>query len=79
MRIDKKEPLVKVGSLVMWNRTTSDDYGCLGIVIEHQFEMYDNDGHKTISSSLVVLWADYDRVEYDYDDLYKEFIKVVKF
>ena len=36
MQIDMNEQLVKVGSLVMWNRDHSEDYGCMGVVIEHE-------------------------------------------
>ena len=76
MQIDMDEQLVKVGSLVMWNRISSNDYGCLGIVMHHYFEKEDDD---SLITEFVVLWADDDRVEYDYDDLWKEYIKVVKF
>ena len=71
-----EEQLVKVGSLVMWNRDMSDDYGCMGVVIEHYFEKEDDD---SLITEFIVLWADNDRCEYDYDDLWKEHIKVVKF
>ena len=73
--MDEKE-LVRVGSLVMWNREHSEDYGCMGVVIHHYFEKQD---HDELITELVVLWADNDRCEYDYDDLWKEYIKVVKF
>ena len=76
MQIDMDEQLIKVGSLVMWNRISSNDYGCLGIVIEHYFEKEDDD---ELITEFIVLWADDDRVEYDYDDLWKEYVKVVKF
>ena len=75
MRIDMDEQLVRVGSLVMWNREHSEDYGCMGVVIEHQFDVYECGD---IITEVVVLWADNDRCVYDYDDLYKEHIKVVK-
>lgn len=75
MQIDLDEQLVRVGSLVMWNKY-SDDYGCMGVVIEHCFEKQD---HDELITEFTVLWADNDRCEYDYDDLWKEYITVVKF
>ena len=48
----------------------------MGVVIEHEFEV--DDCGDTITEFLV-LWSDNDRCEYDYDDLYREYIKVVKF
>ena len=71
-----EEQLVRVGSLVMWNREHSEDYQCMGVVIEHYFEKQD---HDELITEFVVLWADNDRCEYDYDDLWREHIKVVKF
>ena len=71
-----EEQLVRVGSLVMWNRKHSGDYGCMGIVSYHYFEKQDDD---ELITEFVVLWSDDDRVEYNYDDLWKEYIKVVKF
>ena len=75
-QVDMYEQLIRVGSLVMWNREHSEDYQCMGIVIEHEFEI--DDCGDTITE-FHVLWSDNDRCEYDYDDLYKEYIKVVKF
>ena len=74
--LDKEEQLVRVGSLVMWNRELSEDYGCMGVVIEHDIETYDCDD--TIAE-FHVLWSDNDRCEYDYGDLWRHHIKVVKF
>ena len=48
----------------------------MGVVIHHYFEKQD---HDELITEFVVLWVDDDRVEYDYDDLWKEYIKVVKF
>ena len=74
-----EEQLVRVGSLVMWNREHSEDFGCMGVVIEHKFEVFNDNGDKVIDSEFSVLWSDNDRVEYDYDELWKRHIKVVKF
>tara|TARA_A100001515_G_scaffold115403_1_gene97026 strand:- start:1021 stop:1248 length:228 start_codon:yes stop_codon:yes gene_type:complete len=74
--LDKKEQLVRVGSLVMWNRKSSNDYQCMGVVTHHYFEKQDY-GESILE--FTVLWADNDRVEYGYDDLWKEYVKVVKF
>ena len=74
-----EEQLVRVGSLVMWNREHSEDYQCMGVVTEHTFDVYENNGDKVVDSRVVVLWIDNDRCEYDYDDLWKDYIKVVKF
>ena len=76
MQVDMYEQLIRVGSLVMWNREHSEDYQCMGVVIEHEFEVEDSGD---IFTEFHVLWSDNDRCEYDYDDLYKEHIKVVKF
>ena len=76
MQIDMNEQLVRVGSLVMWNREHSEDFGCVGIVIDHYFEKQSCDQPITEFS---VLWADNDRVEYDYGDLWRKHIKVVIF
>ena len=76
MQVDMYEQILRVGSLVMWNREHSQDYQCMGIVIEHEFEV--DDSGDTITE-FSVLWADNDRCEYDYDDLWREYIKVVKF
>ena len=74
-----EEQLVRVGSLVMWNREHSEDYQCMGVVAYHTFEVYENNGDRVVDSHLVVLWSDNDRCEYDYDDLWREHVKVVKF
>ena len=76
MRVDIDKQLVRVGSLVMWNRHSSGDYGCMGVVIHHYFEKQD---HDELITEFVVLWVDDDRVEYNYDDLWEGYIKVVKF
>ena len=76
MQIDMNKQLVKVGSLVMWNREHSEDFGCMGVVIEHEFEVC---GCDDIETEIVVLWADNDRCVYDYGDLYRKHIKVVIF
>ena len=76
MQIDMDKQLVKVGSLVMWNRQHSEDYGCMGVVIEHCLEKDDDDEFFT---EVVVLWADNDRCVYDYEDIQREHIKVVRF
>ena len=74
--LDKEEQLVRVGSLVMWNREHSEDYQCMGVVIDHEFHSYTTD---EIYSSFDVLWTDNDRCEYDYGELWRGHIKVVKF
>ena len=76
MQVDMYEQLIRVGSLVMWNREHSEDYQCMGVVIKHEFEV--DDCGDTITD-FHVLSSDNDRCEYDYDDLYKEYIKVDKF
>ena len=76
MQVNREDELVRVGSLVMWNREHSEDYQCMGIVIEHEFHRHTTD---EVYSSFDVLWADNDRVEYDYGELWREHIKVVKF
>jgi len=76
MQVDMNKQLIRVGSLVMWNREHSEDYQCMGIVIEHEFHRHTTD---EVYSSFDVLWADNDRCVYDYDDLWKEHVKVVKF
>ncbi len=76
MQVDIDEQLVRVGSLVMWNREHSEDYGCMGIVIEHYYEKQD---HDELITEVVVFWTDNDRCVYVYDDRWKEYIKVVKF
>ena len=74
--LDREEQLVRVGSLVMWNREHSEDYGCMGVVIHHYFEKEDDD---ELITEVIVLWTDNDRCEYDYGDLWRKHIKVVKF
>ena len=76
MRIDMDKQLVRVGSLVMWNREYSEDYGCLGIVIEHHYEKQE---HDELITEVIILWSDNDRCEYDYDDLWRQHVKVVRF
>ena len=78
MQIDMNKQLIRVGSLVMWNRELSEDYGCMGVVIEHDTATF-QDCDDTETFEFIVFWIDYDRCEYDYDDLWKEHIKVVKF
>jgi|9_EtaG_2_1085328.scaffolds.fasta_scaffold00643_8 hypothetical protein len=72
-----EEQLVRVGSLVMWNREESQDYGCMGVVVAHEFRQ-DTTNEKNYSS-FAVLWSDNDQCEYDYGDLWRSHIKVVKF
>ena len=76
MQVNREEQLVRVGSLVMWNRELSEDFGAMGIVVDHYFEKQDHDRPITEFS---VLWTDNDRCEYDYGDLWRKHIKVVKF
>jgi len=76
VQINREDELVRVGSLVMWNREQSQDYGCVGVVIEHYYEKQD---HDELITEFFVLWADNDRCEYDYGDLWRQHIKVVKF
>ena len=71
-----EEQLVRVGSLVMWNREHSEDYQCMGIVTYHYFEKADD---TELFTEFIVLWSDNDSVEYDYGELWREHIKVVKF
>ena len=76
MQVNREDELVRVGSLVMWNRERSQDYGTVGVVIEHEFHSHTTD---EIYSCFDVLWADNDRCEYDYGELWRGHIKVVKF
>ena len=76
MQVNRKDELVRVGSLVMWNREHSEDYQCMGIVTYHSFEKEDD---SELFTEFIVLWSDNDSVEYDYGDLWREHIKVVKF
>ena len=76
MQVNREDELVRVGSLVMWNRELSQDYGCMGVVVEHYFEKQD---HDELITEFFVLWSDNDRCEYDYGDLWRHHIKVVKF
>ena len=76
MQVNRKDELVRVGSLVMWNREHSEDYQCMGIVTYHYFEQEDD---SELFTEFIVLWSDNDSVEYDYGDLWREHIKVVKF
>ena len=76
MRVDIDKQSIRVGSLVMWNRGRSEDYGCMGIVTDYFFEKQDDDEPIL---EFTVLWADNDRVDYNYDDLLKVYLKVVKF
>ncbi len=76
MRIDRERELLRVGSLVMWNREHSDDYQCMGVVVEHYFEKQD---HDQLITEFWVVWTDNDRCEYDYGELWRGHIKVVKF
>jgi len=76
MRIEEQEQLVRVGSLVMWNRKSSHDYGCMGVVTSCYFEKQDGD---MPILEFTVRWADNDRIDYDYNDLFKAFVKVVIF
>ena len=74
--LDRKEQLVRVGSLVMWNREHSEDFGCIGVVTEHYLENQDD---YELYTEFIVLWADNDSVEYNYGELWRGHIKVVKF
>ena len=76
MQVNREEQLVRVGSLVMWNREHSEDYGCMGVVTYHHFEEQSCDQPIT---EFLVLWADNDQCEYDYGDLWRKHIEVVKF
>ena len=76
MQVNREDELVRVGSLVMWNRDRSEDYGCMGIVVEHEFHRHTTD---EIYSCFYVLSNDNDRCEYDYGELWRKHIKVVKF
>ena len=76
MQVNTEEQLVRVGSLVMWNREHSEDYGCVGVVIEHHLSQDDDN---EIFTEVVVLWTDNDRCVYDYGELWRGHIKVVKF
>ena len=78
MQIDMNKQLIRVGSLVMWNREHSEDFQCMGVVIEHDTEIFSHCDYRE-TFEFVVLWADNDRCVYDYDDLWKEHVKVVKF
>lgn len=76
MQIEEQEQLVRVGSLVMWNRKHSGDYGCMGVVTDFYFEEQDGD---IPILDFTVVWTDDDRVEYNYEDIWKAYVKVVIF
>jgi len=59
--------LVRTGSLVMWNVESSEDYGCMGLVVHNQYPLLFN-----------VRWADNSLVEYDWEQIEYGRIKVVK-
>ena len=74
--LDREEELVRVGSLVMWNREHSEDYGCMGIVTYHYFEKHPCGD---IITEFYVLWTDNDQCEYDYGELWRGHVEVVIF
>ena len=76
MRVDRNQQLIRVGSLVLWDREHSADYQCMGVVVRHEFEKLDNG---KIHSCFLVLWSDNDRCQYDYGELWRGHVKVVKF
>ena len=55
MQVNREDELVRVGSLVMWNREHSEDFGCVGIVIEHEFHRHTTD---EVYSCFDVLWTE---------------------
>mgnify|MGYP003127713793 CR=1 FL=1 len=60
--------LIRIGSLVMWNVESSEDYGCMGLVVYSQYTDFFN-----------VRWADNSLVEYEYGQIEYGRLKVVKF
>jgi len=70
--------LVRTGSLVMWNIENSNDYGCMGLVLDSKYIDYTETG-EGILHYFNVLWIDDSLVEYDQEHIHKDNIKVVKF
>ena len=70
--------LVRTGSLVMWNIENSNDYGCMGLVIDSKYIDYTDTG-EGIVHYFNVQWTDDSLVEYDQEHIHKDNIKVVKF
>ena len=70
--------LVRTGSLVMWNIENSNDYGCMGLVIDSKYIDYTSCG-EGILHYFNIQWTDDSLVEYDQEHIYKDNIKVVKF
>jgi len=66
-----KGSLVRKGSLVMWNVKASLDYGELGVVTSVK--------ELTLNEEFDVVWADGTMTEYDYIQIERNNIKVVKF
>lgn len=64
---------VRIGSLVMWNKRGSEDYGCMGLVT------YILDSTLLDYYYFTVQWTDNTLVEYGSDEICDENIKVVKF
>jgi len=64
---------VRIGSLVMWNKKESQDYGCMGIVAH----ILDSD--LLDYYYFTVEWTDNSVVEYGSDEIEGENIKVVNF
>ena len=70
--------LVRTGSLVMWNIENSNDYGCMGLVIDRKYIDYTDTG-EGIVHYFNIQWTDDSLVEYDQDEIIADKIKVVKF
>jgi hypothetical protein len=66
---------IRIGSLVMWNRKGSRDYGCMGLVTSL------NERERNYKQMLCfhVKWTDESGTEYDMSDIDDNAIKVVKF
>lgn len=67
---------IKIGSLVMWNKAKSKDYGSVGLVthIGKQNIHFPDEG-----VDFYVLWTDGDLVEYTTADIELNVLKVVNF
>ena len=63
---------IRIGTLVMWNRKGSRDYGCMGLVTSLS-ESNDR------GVAFHVKWTDESKTQYDMSDIVDNAIKVVKF
>ena len=63
--------LVRIGSLMMWNIKSSQDYGCMGLVIS----LWDSYNGLCFN----IKWTDNSFTEYNITDIDDNNIKVVNF